>query len=147
MTDRDDAFYRLRLTRGFLKEAEQDLETGRWRSCVDNSQLAVENSGKTIIAIFGPTPRTHEPTKDIQKLLDEGKIDESLLADLESILPLFDELGFEEHFTTDYGLESEYVVPWELYDEQDAKKALDAAKKCLPIAEKIFNFYFPKEKE
>lgn len=43
-----DISYRLALAKGFLAEAEQDITLGRWRSCVDNSQLAVENSGKTI---------------------------------------------------------------------------------------------------
>ncbi|MFQ5823789.1 MAG: HEPN domain-containing protein [bacterium] len=89
MTAQDDALYRLRLARGFLEEALQDFESERWRSCVDNAQLAVENSGKVILAIFGPTPRTHEPTKDIQKLIDENKIDESLLDDLNAVLRLF----------------------------------------------------------
>jgi len=32
--------YRLRLAEGFLKEAEQDFGLERWRSCVDNAQLA-----------------------------------------------------------------------------------------------------------
>jgi len=40
----EDARYRLRLAIGFLEEARQDLSLGRWRSCVDNAQLSVENS-------------------------------------------------------------------------------------------------------
>ncbi len=145
MTAQDDALYRLRLARGFYKEALQDFESERWRSCVDHAQLAVENSGKVILAIFGPTPRTHEPAKDIQKLIDENKIDESLLDDLNAILTFFDELGFEEHFKTDYGLESEYVVPWDLYKKGDAQKAKFAAEQCLKVAEAVFNFYFPEK--
>ncbi|HEX9653073.1 MAG TPA: HEPN domain-containing protein [bacterium] len=145
MTAMDDARYRLRLAKGFLKEAQQDLELQRWRSCVDNAQLAIENSGKTILAVFGPTPHTHEPTKDIQKLIDQQKIDESLLDDLKLILPFFDQFGFEEHFKTDYGLESEYIVPWDLFEEDDAQKAVQAAEQCLELAEKTFGFYFPEQ--
>jgi len=43
---------------------------------------------------------------------------------------------------TDYGLESEYLVPWDLYDENDARKAKFAAEQCLSVSEKIFKFYF-----
>ena len=41
---RDEVSYRLALAEGFLAEAEQDLDLNRWRSCVDNAQLAVENA-------------------------------------------------------------------------------------------------------
>ena len=146
MTAQDDALYRLRLARGFFQEARQDFELGRWRSCVDNAQLTVENSGKSILATFGPTPRTHEPINDIQKLIDEQKIDQSLLDDVNAVLPFFEELGFEEHFKTDYGLGSDYLVPWDLYDENDARKAKFAAEQCLSLAEKIFNFIFQDRK-
>lgn len=144
MTAEDDVFYRLRLAKGFLKEANEDFKLQRWRSCVDNAQLSVENSGKVILARFGPTPRTHNPGKDIQKLIDEKNIDKSLLDELKAILPFFDELGFEEHFKTDYGLESEYLDPWELFDEDDAEKAKLAAERCFNFAEKFYKVNFPK---
>ncbi len=144
MTAQDDVFYRLRLAKGFLKEANEDFKLQRWRSCVDNAQLTVENSGKVILARFGPTPRTHNPGNDIQKLIDEKNIDKSLLDELKAILPFFDELGFEEHFKTDYGLESEYLDPWELFDEDDAEKAKLAAGRCFDFAEKFYKVNFPK---
>lgn len=56
MDSASDAEYRLRLARGFLAEAEEDLRSSRWRSCVDNAQLAVENAAKSVIARFGPVP-------------------------------------------------------------------------------------------
>ena len=55
-----DAEYRLRLARGFLAEAEEDVRLSRWRSCVDNAQLALENAAKAVIARFGPIPRSHD---------------------------------------------------------------------------------------
>ena len=36
--------YRLRLVEGFLVEAQQDHNLRRWRSWVDNSQLATESA-------------------------------------------------------------------------------------------------------
>lgn len=61
MNSRSDAEYGLRLAKGFLQEAEQDFQLHRWRSCVDNAQLSVENADKAIIAIFEPVERTHNP--------------------------------------------------------------------------------------
>ena len=48
MNSREDVEYRLNLSRGFLKEAEEDFDLKRWRSCVDSAQLSVENSGKAL---------------------------------------------------------------------------------------------------
>jgi len=47
---REDAEYRKRLAQGFLDEARLNFEYKLWRSCMDNSQLSIENSGKMIIA-------------------------------------------------------------------------------------------------
>jgi HEPN domain-containing protein len=46
----EEARYRMRLAAGFLEEARQDLELKRYRSCVDNSQLAAENAAKVVLA-------------------------------------------------------------------------------------------------
>ena len=43
MDSEQDVHFRLRLAEGFLQEAEEDLPLSRWRSCVGNAQLAVEN--------------------------------------------------------------------------------------------------------
>lgn len=56
MTNRE-AEYRLRLAEGFLEEARQDVQLGRWRSCVDNSQVAAENAVKATLALIGPVSR------------------------------------------------------------------------------------------
>ena len=55
-----DVDFRLRLADGFLGEARDDVTRARWRSCVDNAQLAVENAVKAVIARFVPVPRTHD---------------------------------------------------------------------------------------
>jgi hypothetical protein len=36
MTDSTDAQYRLKVAQGFLDEARQDVDLGRWRSAVDS---------------------------------------------------------------------------------------------------------------
>jgi HEPN domain-containing protein len=143
MNSQHDAEYRLRLAKGFQQEAEQDFQLQRWRSCVDNAQLSVENSGKAIIAIFEPVEKTHNPAVNLRKLIDKKIIANPLLADLEAALTYFDELGFEEHFLTDYGDEKSYKDPWSLFNESDAKKALDIMRKCSAVAENFYQFYYP----
>jgi HEPN domain-containing protein len=66
---RDEVAYRLALAEGFLAEAEQDMELERWRSCVNNAQLVVENAGKAVLAWFGAVPKTHDPAQRIAALL------------------------------------------------------------------------------
>jgi HEPN domain-containing protein len=68
-----EAEYRLNLAEGFLGEALQDLGLERWRSCVDNSQLAVEDAGKAVLALLGPLGRTRNPAVLLRKALEEGR--------------------------------------------------------------------------
>ena len=139
MNSRDDVQYRLDLSKGFLNEAKEDFELKRWRSCVDNAQLSVENSGKAILMLFGVTLKSHEPAKQLSQLVHESKIPKTIRDRMKDILPDFLTLGVEEHFMTDYGDESTYTLPWELFDEQSANKALRAAKKCQTLSEEIVN--------
>jgi len=66
-----DVDYRIALAVGFLREAEQDFTLERWRSCVDNAQLAVENAGKAALALFGIAPKTHDPARQLAAVLRE----------------------------------------------------------------------------
>jgi len=68
VNSREDVLYRLNLAKGFLKEAQEDFQLKRWRSCVNSAQLSVENSGKAILMLFGISPKTHEPAKHLRKL-------------------------------------------------------------------------------
>ena len=47
-SDKELAF-RIGLVEGFLTEAEQDFTLKRWRSCVDNAQLSVENATPSLV--------------------------------------------------------------------------------------------------
>ncbi len=137
MNSREDVDYRLNLAKGFLKEAQEDFQLKRWRSCVANAQLSVENSGKAILMVFGVSPKTHEPAKHLSKLIQKSKIPEEIRARIKEILPEFLILGVEEHFMTDYGDESSYKLPWDIFDEKSAKLALDTAQACKSASENI----------
>ena len=64
MDSERDVDFRLRLADGFLGEARDDVTRARWRSCVDNAQLAVENAVKAVIARFVPAyPRSRDAAR------------------------------------------------------------------------------------
>jgi hypothetical protein len=73
MSAHDEIGYRLRLAEGYRQEARQDAALRRWRSCVDSSQLAVENAAKTALALVGPVSRTHEPGTLLRQELAAGR--------------------------------------------------------------------------
>ncbi len=141
MNFKKDAEYRLRLAEGFLKEALQDISLERWRSCVDNAQLSVENSAKAIVSLFEPVEKTHRPEKQLERLLSEDRLDKAGSEILKEMIPIVSELGFEQHLMTDYGDEVSKKDPWELFKEEDAKKASEMAQKCFKGAEAIYKQY------
>jgi HEPN domain-containing protein len=129
MNSREDVDYRLKLAKGFLKEAQEDFQLKRWRSCVANAQLSVENSGKAILMAFGVSPKTHEPAKHLSKLIQKSKIPEEIKARIEEIIP-------------DYGDESAYKLPWDIFDKKSAKLALNVAQSCKSASDDIASQVF-----
>ena len=122
------------LAEGFLAEAEQDVGLQRWRSCVDNSQMAAENAGKAILALFGVPPRTHEPARELAGLLDTADIPPDVQQQIRAILPDLLALGMTEHLMTDYGDETTYTLPWELFTRESASEALEKACRAVSSA-------------
>lgn len=137
VNSKDDVEYRYRLALGFLEEAQEDFELKRWRSCVDNAQLSVENFGKTVLMVFGMSSKTHEPGKHLAKVIQDERIPRNIRQAIKDLLPNVIILGDEEHFMTDYGDEASYRLPWDLFDENAAGAALETAQNCRPATEKI----------
>jgi len=133
----DDASYRFALAKGFLSEAEQDITLGRWRSCVDNSQLTVENAGKAILSLFGIAPKTHDPVQQITMILRREALPQEILGALKQMLPDLLTLGKREHILTDYGDEETYTLPWELFTQQSAEDALQTARRCIQAVQEL----------
>ncbi|MDA2927684.1 HEPN domain-containing protein [Acidobacteria bacterium AH-259-G07] len=127
MNPKRDAEFRLKLAAGFLREAEEDLQLSRWRSCVDNAQMAVENAAKAVIAMRGPIPKVHRLKTALSKLLKDARL-KSLNKEIVTLGEIADKLGFEEHIRTDYGDESQYRTPWELFDRESAEEAVSLAR-------------------
>ena len=132
-TSRDVAF-RIALAEGFLAEAEQDFTLQRWRSCVDNAQLVVENSGKAALALFGIVPKTHDPAHQIASILREQTLPPNVSELLHVMLPDLLVLGAKTHFLTDYGDEASYTLPWDLFTQRTAEDALASARQLVQMA-------------
>lgn len=131
--------YRLDLTKGFLAEAEQDLQLTRWRSCVDNSQLTVENAGKAVLALFGVVPKTHEPAHQVAAILRDQPLSDDIRDRLQRMLPDLLALGATEHFLTDYGDEANYKLPWDLFTEDSADEAIKVARRYLEQLQQLLD--------
>lgn len=122
MNWQDDANYRLKLAQGFYEEASQDLESQRYRSCVDNSQMCIENSAKAIIVCFTPVGKTHQPGQQLKKIM-KRELSSEIRERIKRAIPLVEQHGFEEHILTDYGDEENRKTPWELLNREAAEAA------------------------
>ncbi len=133
----EEARYRLRLAQGFLGEARQDVELRRWRSCVDNSQLATENAAKAVLALIGPVGYTHEPGEILKEALKERRLPQTSENQVRRIAECAERLGPEVHIESDYGDEQHWRTPWELFDEVRAREALELAEAAVRLAAQL----------
>lgn len=129
--------YRLKLAEGFLQEAQQDLNINRWRSCVDNAQLTVENALKALIALWAPVPRTHRPGATLAEMLNQKQVPEHFQIQINALIAKAGELDPAIHVQTDYGDEMSGLTPWELFDEEDAREAYAIAREVFSLAQRI----------
>jgi HEPN domain-containing protein len=134
MDSERDVAYRLRLADGFLGEAEEDLRLSRWRSCVDNAQLSVENSIKAVIARYAPVPRSHDLVRPLEDLGASQTLSAAEQDAVSALKRCAAELGYEEHVRSDYGEEASFTTPWELFGQADARRALDIARQARSVA-------------
>lgn len=131
------AAYRLKLASGFITEARQDIGLQRWRSAVDNAQLASENAAKAVLALVGPLGRTHQPGVWLREALARQRFPSEATVDIERLAMIADTLGMEVHVKTDYGAEEQNLTPWDLFDEAQAHEALTLAEEALTIAQRL----------
>lgn len=132
-----EAEYRLRLAGGFLEEARQDVQLGRWRSCVDNSQVAAENAAKALLALIGPVGHTHDPGEILLEALKEGRFTPAVESQVRRIAESAGRLGPNIHVESDYGDEANWRTPWELFDEMKAREALELAEEAVRLSQQV----------
>lgn len=133
----EETRYRLRLAEGFLEESRQDMVSRRWRSCMDNSQLAVENAAKAALSLIGPVGKTRNPAVLLRQALNDGRYQQSVFRKIEQIAECAELLGPDIHAKSDYGDESGRRTPWELFDESDAQQALSLAEEAVLLAKQL----------
>ncbi len=129
--------YRVNLAEGFLNEAREDLAVKRWRSCVDNSQLAVENAAKAALAMVGPVGQTHNPAPLLVAALQENRFQLSVREQVKQLAEYAKELGPEIHVKSDYGDEQNWQTPWQLFGEEDAKHLFELAEKAVRLSSQL----------
>ncbi|OYT25338.1 MAG: DNA-binding protein [Thermoprotei archaeon ex4572_64] len=133
--------YRYKLAVQYLNDAENAYSRRDWRSCVASAQMAVENAAKTLIAIHRVPSWSHDPSRELIELIDkfpkefEEKIQE--LANYAHILA-------PEHARTSYGDPTLGLTPWELYDEEYARKCLEIARKAVEIMKRVIEVVLKK---
>lgn len=133
----EEARYRLRLAHGFVEEARQDVGLQRWRSCVDNSQLAVENAAKAVLALLGPVGRTHAPGMLLQGALEAQRFPEAARESVRKLAECARLLGPAIHAESDYGDETQWRTPWEIFGETDAQRAFVVAEEAVSLANQL----------
>jgi HEPN domain-containing protein len=129
--------YRLKLTEGYIQEAQQDMSLQRWRSCVDNSQLAVENGAKAALALVGTVGRTHTPGDLLLDTSILSRFPEDLRQTVDQIANRARQLDTRVHFQSDYGDEKQGITPWELFGETEARDALQLAEETLRLVRQL----------
>jgi len=139
MVGRKDADYRVKVAAGFLGEARQDVTLARWRSAVDNAQLAVENAAKAVLALLGPVGRTHNPAVQLRQALSGDLFPAVAREQIEQLAALAETLGFDIHVQTDYGDEMGGRTPWELFDKADAGQSLAIAEEASRLAAEVIS--------
>ena len=139
MNSNDDVSYRMKLAEGFLNEAIQDHDLKRFRSCVNNSQLSIENSVKAVLAYFGPVPWSHSLSANLSELIGRQEFDDEIKILIEKLRDLSLSYGLREHFLTDYGDEEQKLSPWEIFSNEEARLALETAKQCFKFLNEILD--------
>jgi HEPN domain-containing protein len=133
----ESALYRLKIAQGFLGESRQDVQIDRWRSAVDNAQLAVENSTKAVISLVAPVGKTHNPASQLREALSKRYFPAEISEKVERLAECSEQLGFDIHIQTDYGDETGRLTPWDLFDEKDAREAQSLAQEAVDLADTI----------
>lgn len=137
MISSQSAEYRIKLAQGFLTEARQDVNLERWRSAVSNAQLTVENAAKAVLALLWPVGRTHNPAVQLRQALSDGLFAAPHYDRAQRLAEHAEMMGADVHIQTDYGDEMGGRTPWELFDEVDARRALEIAEEATNLVQRI----------
>ncbi len=136
-----DVAYRMELARGYLNEAEQFFPCRQWRACVSVSILVIENTSLGVLMLFGVSAQTHQPGKHLAQLISEGTVTDEVASLVRELLPELEKFDSHEKMLVKYGDEAEYRLPWQIFGEQEASVAVEAARKCIRVCSQIVEIH------
>ncbi|MBS7654151.1 HEPN domain-containing protein [Candidatus Bathyarchaeota archaeon] len=128
--------YRLKLAERYLIEARRAYRRRDYRETISYSQLSAENSAKTIIAVFRIPSWSHDPSGELLDLLENlpENIRENTIEIAEAARALA-----PEHGRSVYGEPLRGLTPWDIYNKEDAEKALKLAEKTFKKTIDVLN--------
>lgn len=85
----------------------------------------------------GPVPRTHDPGTTLHRALEQDWFPEVLRPQVERLIILAGQLGADIHMAISYGDEDALRTPWDLFDESDARTAIEFATEACQLAEQL----------
>jgi len=133
---------------GLLREAKDDLDSAlrssnakEWRTTVLYSQLAIEKSAKAVISCVAAFEWTHDPSKQILKLVGAGQLPASL-----TLMADYAREAAPWHGRSTYGarVSDHRQTPSALCTEQVALDLLGKARICFEKAETFLRGFFAR---
>lgn len=82
--------------------------------------------------------KSHGPAAVLRQALEEKHYRGSSAGTVRRIAELAEQLGRDIHVETDYGEESTWRTPWELFGETDAQKAFPLAEEAVQLTQQLF---------
>jgi len=127
----EEARYRLKLAEWHFSRAEDAFGRHDSVGCVRESQLCAEESAKAVIACFRLPSPVHDPSDELLAVAEENAdtiskvMGETFIEDLKKVGEAAKRLA-PAHIRSVYGEAGR--PPWEIYDEESARDALELAR-------------------
>lgn len=144
---REEAEYRVSLARSNLRDSGRFLKARLYHWAVLSAQMSVENSAEAVISCFRIPSWLHDPSTELEDLIDEwakdilGRFGEGMVKRLRALASAASELA-PEHGRATYGVVERRLLPEEMYDEGRASRALSLAEEAYETADQFVKRWF-----
>ena len=142
LNPREEATYRLELTEGYLKRAEKAFQMADLSRTVAEARLCVGNAAKAVISCFQIPSWSHDPSEEILSVIEQNQCRIAKLMGLRFLKQL---RGLAEnarklapeHGRATYGDVEQRIPPWRIFTKENAKTALEYARKSYKVAKEF----------
>jgi len=104
--------YRVRLAKGYLRDAEESYRRRDYRGTVASAQLYAENAAKAVMAVYKVPSWTHDPSHKLVEVTQS--LDSSLRVLTEELTEIARRLAPERGRAT-YGKPTRGLTPWDIW--------------------------------